>query len=103
MTLKIAHCAALAAGLMAAQTLPAAAIECDGNFQIMRNGGRIATPYCQDTNVARVAREYGMRVSAEAVRQNPSVKERVCRFAGDDLRIRDACIGYRNEGGRQRF
>lgn len=95
------------AGLAACATVansPAnAAIQCDGNFQIIRGQGRISTPYCADANVAFVARQYGMNVSAQAVRQNPSVKQRVCRFVGDDIRIRDACIGYRPEGGRGRY
>ncbi|MDZ4790865.1 MAG: hypothetical protein SGJ17_06580 [Hyphomicrobiales bacterium] len=96
--------ACLAAVAMFAANSPAnAAIQCDGNFQIVRGQGKISTPYCADANVAFVAQEYGMKVSAQAVRQNPSVKERACRLVGDDIRVRDACIGYRPDGGRNRF
>lgn len=79
-----------------------AQIRCDGSFQITRRGERIVTPYCEDAEVAAVAREYGMRVSAAAVRGNPSIKQRVCQFAGADLRIRDTCSGYRDEIQRRR-
>ncbi len=92
----------IAAPLLAAAAWasPASAITCQGNFQIQRDGTRIATPYCQDTYLATVAREHGMAVSARAVRANPSVKERACRFVGDDNRVRDACAPYRNDGDR---
>jgi len=75
---------------------PAAAIECQGNFQIQRNGDRIATPYCEDGYLAIVAREYGMRISAKAIRYNPSEKERTCRFIGEDIRVKDTCAQYLN-------
>jgi hypothetical protein len=77
--------------------LPAYAITCEGNYQVQRNGQRIATPYCQDNNLAKVAREHGMRVSRRAIRNNPSVKERACRFVGYDNRVRDTCAPYRND------
>lgn len=77
---------------------PASAIECEGNFQVQRSGDLIATPYCQDSNLADVAREYGMRVSAEEIRYNPSEKERTCRLVGYDNRVRDTCSPYRIDG-----
>ncbi len=80
---------------MAAAAGPASAIECEGNFQIQHSGDRIATPYCADGYLAIVAREYGMRVSAEAIRYNPSEKERACRLVGEDNRVRDTCEPYR--------
>lgn len=70
-----------------------AAIRCEGNFQITKQG-RINTPYCEDNYLAQVAREYGMRVSFEAIRYNPSVKERACRFVGNDIRVKDTCQRY---------
>lgn len=79
---------------------PASAIECEGNFQVQRNGNMIATPYCQDGYLAIVAREHGMNVSANAIRYNPSVKERACRFVGYDNRVRDTCAPYLDQGGR---
>jgi hypothetical protein len=80
---------------VAATAGPASAIECEGNFQVQKSGNRIATPYCQDGYLAIVAREYGMRVSAQAIRYNPSEKERVCRLVGEDNRVRDNCNQYR--------
>jgi hypothetical protein len=72
----------------------AQAITCDGNFQVQKNGRRIATPYCEDTYLAHVARQHGMRVNARAIRNNPSVKEEACQIAGDDNRVRDTCAPY---------
>ncbi len=88
----------IAAGIfagMAAAAGPASAIECEGNFQIQKSGDRIATPYCADGYLAIVAREYGMRANAQEIRYNPSEKERICRFIGDDNRVRDTCGQYR--------
>ena len=80
---------------VAAVAGPASAIECEGNFQIQKNGNQIVTPYCQDGYLAIVAREYGMRVNANTIRYNPSEKERVCRLVGEDNRVRDTCSQYR--------
>jgi len=88
----VAAASLLAFGALAAS--PASAIDCQGNFQIQKNGNRIATPYCEDQNLAYVAREYGMNVSAEAIRYNPSVKQRACRVAGHDNRVRNTCSNY---------
>lgn len=78
-----------------------ARIRCDGNFQLQRNGETIATPYCREQNLARVARSYGMRVTEDAVRHNESVKAQVCRFIGTDIRVREACQPYQPESGRR--
>ena len=76
-----------------------ARIRCvDGN-QIV-NGSPIATPYCQDELVARVAREYGMKVSAAAIRNNPNLKRNVCQFVGQDNRVHIACIDANSIGRR---
>ena len=72
----------------------ASAIECEGNFQVQKNGNRIATPYCQDDYLAIVARKYGMRVSGKDIRQGYSEKQRACRLVGQDNRVRDACSQY---------
>lgn len=81
---------------LAAAAGPASAIECEGNAQIQKNGNRIITPYCEDGYLAIVAREYGMRVSAKAIRYNPSEKERTCRFIGEDIRVKSTCAPYLN-------
>jgi hypothetical protein len=74
-----------------------AIIRCDGNYQII-NGQPHATPYCQDQNLAEVARGYGMHVSGSALRNSPSEKQRVCQFIGSDIRVREACHGYGQDG-----
>ena len=80
---------------VAAAAGPASAIDCEGNYQIQKNGNQIATPYCQDGYLAIVAREYGMRVSPDEIRYNPGEKRRVCRFIGEDNRVRSTCEPYR--------
>jgi hypothetical protein len=75
-----------------------ARIACDGNFQIVQ-GSPIATPYCQEHNLARVAQGYGMKVSFDSIRRSESVKAEVCRTIGHDNRVRDTCLLFRNEGG----
>ncbi len=74
-----------------------ARIICRGQFQIV-DGRPIATPYCVDSNVAAVAQEYGIAVSAREVRRNPGTKARVCRVIGHDNRVRSACLPYINTG-----
>jgi hypothetical protein len=74
-----------------------ARILCDGNYQVI-NGQPHATPYCQDENLAQVARSYGMRVSGSAMRNSPSEKQRVCQFIGSDIRVREACQGSGQDG-----
>jgi hypothetical protein len=73
-----------------------ARIVCDGNYQMIR-GQPHATPFCQDENLAKVARGYGMRVSGETMRNSFSEKARVCRFIGSDIRVREACQNYRDD------
>ena len=88
---------------VAAAAGPASAIECEGNFQVQKDGNRISTPYCQDGYLAIVAREYGVKVNAHTIRYNPSEKERLCRFIGDDNRVRDTCAPYLNQNSPNNF
>ena len=74
-----------------------ARIVCQDQFQIIR-GEALPTPYCADHYLAQVARSYGMRISANDVR-NPSTKRRICEFIGNDTRIYSICSGWRPEGG----
>ncbi|WP_244466787.1 MULTISPECIES: hypothetical protein [Filomicrobium] len=67
-----------------------ARIECRNGSQLV-GGNWISTPYCEDQRVAEVAAEYGMRVSADAIRKNPNVKKEVCRLIGQDIRVDMAC------------
>ena len=98
--------AALGGAMLVAFTaaVPAnAAIKCQGRNQWnSAAGGWISSPYCEDNLIAAVARAHGMRVSNRAVRQNPSIKEEACRFAGSDNRINDLCAGHLYDGKRYR-
>lgn len=76
-----------------------ARIRCVNGNQVV-NGSLLATPYCQDELVASVAREYGMKVSASEVRNNPNYKRNVCQFVGRDIRIYQACIDANSVGRR---
>lgn len=99
--LALAAAGALIALTVGSVTQPAdAAIRCEGNFQIT-SYGRINTPYCEDVYLAQVAREYGMRVSNQAVLRNPSVKERACRFVGNDIRVKSTCQRYLPENNNR--
>jgi hypothetical protein len=98
MTRKIIASVALASGLLVlGQGGAEARIACEGNFQIV-NGLPVATPYCRDMQLARVARAYGWRVSDNAIRFSESKKAEVCRAIGYDNRVQDVCAPYRQDG-----
>ncbi len=80
----------LSGSLLIAAATSASAIECKEDYQIVQ-GQPISTPYCRDGYLAEVAREYGFKTSAEAVRDNPSRKEEICRYIGNDIRVQTAC------------
>lgn len=67
-----------------------ARIVCKNGNQLVA-GNWISTPFCEDQRVAEVANEYGMKVSAHSVRNNPSVKQEVCRLIGHDIRVNMSC------------
>lgn len=67
-----------------------AKITCRNGSQLVQ-GSWLATPYCQDAYVADVARQYGFQATAAQVRGNPMFKQRLCRFIGQDIRIKEAC------------
>ena len=77
-----------------------AKIRCEGPFQIIKGVGHHATPYCEDNYLARIARSYGWKVSNRSVRNNPSVKARICRQIGHDSRLIEICSDHRVGGGR---
>ncbi len=84
--------AAIVATLLAAS--PAASrIECRGNFQMTKHGP-ISTPYCQEKQIARVARSYGVRVTDAEVRNNPNTKVYLCQRFGGDTRLKGSCASY---------
>ncbi len=95
---------AVVALVLATGIVPApadAAIRCKESYQIVQ-GNLIATPYCEDSYLAEVARGYGTRVSAREIRNNPNRKEQVCRLVGGDIRVSDICAQYRSDGGRNK-
>lgn len=92
---------AIAAGVVAPQSA-LAKIKCDGAYQVV-SGNLLATPYCQDNNLARVARSYGLRVSDRDIRQNPNRKRYVCGIVGRDIRVRTACDSVSPYGRGNRF
>src|SRR5690606_27014581 len=78
-----------------------AAIRCEDGYQIVQ-GNPLATPYCQDELLAKVAREYGMKARAAAIRNNPNYKREVCRLVGRDIRVQNTCINaYPSGRGRR--
>ena len=85
---------------LVAMAIPAEArIACRQGYQSV-NGSPIATPYCQDQYVADVARTYGIKVSGEAIRNNPNLKRNVCQTIGRDNRVFIACIDANSVGRR---
>jgi hypothetical protein len=77
--------------LFAAMSLQAEAkIACSNGYQNVQ-GAWLATPYCQDELVAKVAGQFGMKASADRIRNNPNYKREVCRLIGQDIRIKDTC------------
>jgi hypothetical protein len=89
--------AGLAATLLLALTAPepvAARIQCQGNFQVTKKYGLIATPYCEEEQIARVARSYGTNVTGDQVRNNPLTKVYLCQTIGYDSRLKGSCAAY---------
>ena len=81
--------------LAAMLTTPAAArIQCRGNFQ-MTKYGPIATPYCEEEQIAFVARSYGQRVTAAEVHNNPLTKVYLCQTIGYDFSVEGILCGLR--------
>ncbi|HML28287.1 MAG TPA: hypothetical protein PKE16_05510 [Hyphomicrobium sp.] len=87
---NVAQLFLLTGSLLITAVPSASAIECREDYQIVQ-GQPISTPYCRDGYLAKVAREYGFKASAEAIRNNPSRKEEVCRYIGNDIRVQTAC------------
>lgn len=97
----LATAAVLVLGADAVEAGPYA-LKCKGPLQIIRGQGAIATPFCQDNYLAKIAREAGMKVTGRAVRENPNLKTDVCIFVGYDIRVSDICIGYMPEDAGRR-
>jgi hypothetical protein len=94
--------AAGAAAVFLSAAVPAQAkIACNKGFQNVQ-GSWLSTPYCRDAYVADVAHEYGFGATATQVRNDPMFKQRLCRFIGQDIRIKEACDEV-NPGARSWF
>ncbi len=89
------------AGCLAGQSAEAK-IRCNGPFQIVGDK-ELATPYCADAYLARIAGEYGLQVSAKQMREDFGRKQEVCRLVGQDIRVREYCAQFvpqaRGRGG----
>jgi hypothetical protein len=81
---------AVGVALAVAASTAEAKIECNKGFQMVQ-GSWLSTPYCRDGYVAEVANTYGFSASASQVRNDPLFKQRICRFIGQDIRIKEAC------------
>ncbi len=96
----LAAAAALSLGAIGiGATGASAAIVCHDQYQVS-GGQEISTPYCNDNYLAKVARGHGFKVTDEAIRNNPALKDEVCRWAGSDIRIRDYCPDSGGDRGR---
>ncbi|MFM1814087.1 MAG: hypothetical protein RLZ98_782 [Pseudomonadota bacterium] len=73
-----------------------ARISCSGPWQIV-DGRHIASPFCGDEHLAKVARQYGMHVSGRALRRSFAMKQETCQLVGHDNRVREICTGFRND------
>jgi hypothetical protein len=89
----LAALAVLALVTITLAELAAARIQCQGNFQISKYGP-IATPYCEEEQIALVAQSYGWRVTAAEVHNNPLKKVYLCQILGYDNRLKGSCAGY---------
>ncbi len=78
---------------IAASTPAVARIQCQGNFQVGPYG-LIATPYCEEEQIARVAQSRGFNVSAAEVHRNALKKVYLCQVIGFDNRLKGSCAGY---------
>lgn len=94
-------CAALALAVLAAPGPAGAGIKCQGEFQVTKYG-LLATPYCGEEQIAKVAQSYGWKVTASEVHNNPLTKVNLCQHFGNDVRLKGACAGYSPDayGGR---
>ncbi len=87
-------CCLLGAAVLILALAPAEAkIKCNGIYQVMKQS-LLSTPYCQDREIARVARSYGWKVTFAQVRNDPLKKVYICQALGNDNRLKGACGAY---------
>ena len=103
---RIALFAAAASLLLSSQfgssAVAASAIECVDDYQVLDGYGYVRTPYCEDYNLTKVARGYGIRYSFAQVRHNPRIKYDICYAIGHDTRVFSACAGINSNGDNDR-
>ena len=78
---------------MASPEPAAARVQCHGNFQISKYGP-IATPYCEEEQIAIVARSYGWKVTGAQIHKDALKKVYICQILGGDVRLKGSCAGY---------
>ena len=76
--------------LLATASPVAARIQCQGNFQITKYGP-VATPYCEEEQIAIVAQSYGWHLSTSEVHNDPLKKIHACTVLGSDVRLKGSC------------
>ena len=67
--------------------------QCQGNFKVTKYG-LVATPYCEEQQIANVARSYGCKVTGAQVRKDALKKVYMCQILGHDVRLKGSCAGY---------
>ena len=78
---------ALSASLFFSSDAPVnAAPKCKDSYQFIKGHGWIATPYCGDKWLAQIS-----GYSFAKIRNDPSVKERVCQLYGRNIKVRSIC------------
>ena len=82
-----------AAMLILAPAPAEAKIKCKGIYQVMKQS-LLSTPYCQDREIARVARSYGWKVTFAQVRNDPLKTVFICQALGIDNRLKGAYGAY---------
>ncbi|GBF25052.1 serine/threonine-protein kinase pkn1 [bacterium MnTg02] len=66
-------------------------IKCVDDQQLVEGYEPIQTPYCEDLNLIKVARSYGIKFSFAEVVHNPNIKYIICYAIGHDTRVHSAC------------
>ena len=79
-----------------------AAIQCQGTAQVIPGAGLHVTPYCEDYNLAKVARQTGSKVTFRQIRTNPNLKQQLCHLLAGDIRVGSACAGLEGIEGDNR-
>ncbi len=88
--IRLAATAVVPLAVLLVTTPVSAAIHCEGGYQRVA-GGFVSTPYCEDANLAAVARDRGQSTSADMIRHSYRAKRAACRLVGGDIRVSEAC------------